>query len=283
MVGLIGINRGLNKGLSSSGGGGAPVSPYLDGVLASCICDLDATISDSYGGTGQTWSNLITSPSTGELQTDYDFHLGADSSSDTTDPTFTGTAGTTSAYFSHDGGDFFTCKDNATYLSNAYRTDISNPTTIVVCLQLASTAFQYLFGQGEFNTNRGWSLRMNSGTLQTLAYGDVTFANETVKSSPSIAATTDTCFIFSVDQNAGTGKQAINSTTMTAWTTSGVTFTGPASTSWSFLIGAALNNASPIKSGSRVYHFSAFNEVFDDTKTSAVVSHLNTRHNRTYA
>ena len=78
----------------------APEGPAsLQSVIASCCCDLDATVAESYNGLGQTWSNLVVSPADGTSQTDYDFYLGGTSGSDATDPIFTGTPGDSGAYF----------------------------------------------------------------------------------------------------------------------------------------------------------------------------------------
>jgi hypothetical protein len=65
----------------SVGGGGARSYNALGSLVSSCVFDLDATIAASYSGSGQTWSNLETTPADSEAQTAYDFYLGADSSS----------------------------------------------------------------------------------------------------------------------------------------------------------------------------------------------------------
>ncbi len=84
---------------------GGVVPPSGDGslsdVVASTCCDLDATQSASYSGTGQKWANLATAPADGASQTDYDFFLGADGDASTDDPTFS------TDKFTVDGGDMF--------------------------------------------------------------------------------------------------------------------------------------------------------------------------------
>jgi len=279
MVGLIGLNRGINPRAALASGSS---SPYLDGVLSSCIFDCDATIAASYGGSGQTWANLIAAPSTGESQTDYDFHLGDDASAEATDPTFTGSAGDPAAYFALDGGDRMTCKTLTTYISDLYRTDISNPGTLVMCFQLGTTGFQYLMGHGVFSGGQGYSFRISGASLGTFGRGDSSTFTETVIASAGWATSTDYCMIISVDQNAGTGKVALNATTVSDWTVGQTTSTS-ASDTFPLKAASGLNNQTPMANGGRLYHFSAFNEVFDDSKAAAVVAHLNTRHSRTYA
>lgn len=63
---------------------------------------LDAGDSDSYSGSGQTWTDVSGGG--------YNFYRGATSGAEGSDPTFNGTAGRLSVneYFSLDGGDWFT-------------------------------------------------------------------------------------------------------------------------------------------------------------------------------
>lgn len=56
---------------------------------------------------GQTWPNQVSSPADSSAQTDYDYFLGSTSSSSSDDPTINDT-GTDAAYWSFDGGDYFT-------------------------------------------------------------------------------------------------------------------------------------------------------------------------------
>jgi hypothetical protein len=101
---------------------GTPASSYLDGVLASTVFDLDATIAASYPGSGLTWANLAT-PADGAAKTAYDFFLG-DGVTATTYPAFSGSAGNSAAYWSFDGGDYFDLKSgaNTAFLRDAHKT-----------------------------------------------------------------------------------------------------------------------------------------------------------------
>lgn len=91
---LMRLGQGMGKGSERA----ASVPPYLDGVLDSVCCDLDATVAASYPGTGQTWANLIAAPADGSAQTAYDFWLGTGSNT-TSDPSFIGVAGDIGACF----------------------------------------------------------------------------------------------------------------------------------------------------------------------------------------
>jgi hypothetical protein len=77
---------------------------------------LDASDVNSYSGAGQSW--LDTSGN------GYDFFRGTTSASQSTDPTFNGSAGgqSSSEYWSFDGGDFFTYDSaNETWMQNLHK------------------------------------------------------------------------------------------------------------------------------------------------------------------
>ena len=98
----------------------------MDTIVSSALFDLDATISDSYSGSGQTWANLISSTGT-----TYDFHLGANDGISSDDPDFTGSADDEAAYFAMDGTNFFTVKSNSgSIFKDMHKTTGASPTWI---------------------------------------------------------------------------------------------------------------------------------------------------------
>lgn len=90
---MSGSQQALFMSSAAGGGGGAYTTDNL-------VFMLDAAVSASYSGAGQTWANLTASPADGSSQSDYDFYLGASSAAEGSDPTFVGTAGTDVCYFS---------------------------------------------------------------------------------------------------------------------------------------------------------------------------------------
>jgi hypothetical protein len=140
---------------------------YLNGVSGIGACmDLDATIAASYGGSGQTWSNLINTPTVG-VKADYDFYLGKTVSASTDDPTFTGSAGSSSAYFLHDGGDYFTAINtgaNVGILSNIHKTTTSG-WWIGFAGRFGSTnSTSTILGNAGITADRGFSLQYTTAT-----------------------------------------------------------------------------------------------------------------------
>lgn len=264
--------------LSSSNGVDA-----LDSVLSSVCCDLDATIADSYGGSGQTWANLIASPADGAGQTDYDFFRGVDGSSSTDDPTFTGTAGNDAAYWLHDGGDFFQIVNgNTTLLQDAHKTTGALPLTIGWAFRTPGTLTNALaMGTASSGSDHGWKFFLLGGGDDGRWYqrdGSVD-AVTSMGSDPLIVINTDYLLLVSFDYTAGIFKYWLNSTTETTETL--ISNTTTTNAGQVFQLGA-VSGVGHIDNDYRTYGFYMFNEILDDTKAALIFSHLETRHNRNY-
>ncbi len=122
-----------------------PGSPFLDGVIGSCIMDVDATIAASYdpGVDDATLKNLIDSPANGDGQTVWDLGLGLTDGVDTVDPIFVGTAGLNTAHFTianvafNDGGYFRFKNGVPTKMETLHRTDLGEAFTIMIAMNFA--------------------------------------------------------------------------------------------------------------------------------------------------
>lgn len=97
-----------------------------DGLVA----HWDAADVDSWNGTGQRWLNLVASPADGELQTAYDLILGADETVTAQDPSFVGTPGSASAYWSIEGNEVFKLAAGNTDLTDGVASSSSPEITI---------------------------------------------------------------------------------------------------------------------------------------------------------
>lgn len=104
-----GILRGASRGFMNLHGsqGVPPADTSLGSVVPSTVFHLDASLLASYTGSGNTWANAAISPADGLPQSAYNFYLGNSASPNTAEPTYNGTAGSTSAYWSFDGADYF--------------------------------------------------------------------------------------------------------------------------------------------------------------------------------
>ena len=269
-------------------GGEAGGSSYLDGVISSVCCDLDATISGSYGGSGQSWANLISAPADGSAQTDYDFYLGSDASTSTNDPTFTGTADTPSAYFSLDGGDYFTCTTSSgTILQRANMTSGTGcgPCWFAFAFQLGAINTNIAFFGNTGNTvSPGIRFLMNATeNLRLLQGGDSSGFNQPVIPDGTWTAANDYLLLITMDStNAGNEKYWVNSTTGSSWAASYTPSTSTSEPSNAMRIGTDPSTAFVMPNNTRLYHFSCGNELLDDTKAAAIFAHLETRHSRDY-
>ena len=97
-----------------------------DAAIPVAVFELDAGLSASYGGSGETFANIVTAPADGEGQTEYDFYRGVDADAESDSPTFNGSAGANSAneYFSFDGGDYLTLAGlNTAFIHSLHKED----------------------------------------------------------------------------------------------------------------------------------------------------------------
>ena len=254
---------------------------YLQGSVASCCADLDATIAASYGGSGQTWANLIAAPADSAAQSAYDFYLGATSGSSTDDPAFTGSPGSSAAYWACDGGDFFQiAAGNTTLLKDAHKTTGGGDVTMVMVFKSGSTlANSPCFGNANAGASHGFdSLTATTGTAFKMAqYNGTTGA--TTGTLETIAASTDYVVAVAFNYTSGTLKTALNARVFTNRTIASNVDTTDATNA--FKIGGAGTGIIP--TGYRIYSFSLFNALLSDANLSSVIDAYNARHGRAYA
>ncbi|MBI4031494.1 MAG: hypothetical protein HY370_07425 [Proteobacteria bacterium] len=274
--------HGVNTPPASGG------SPYLDGVIASACCDLDATITSSYPGTGQTLANLVAAPADGAAQAGYNFHLGESETATTDDPAFTGTAGNAAAYFAFDGGDNFRIKDFSAVptLRKLQRTDNANKWWSAIAFRKGSTTSTSIWGSSWSGADLG--LYLYAGASDAVLYqgNGVSTLDNVILTSLAPAAGTDYVFIVSADMTASSNNIRIwrNSRTKTSFSKSWTAVT--ADSDEAFRLFASSNNGNPagrMPNNSRFYHFSCGNAFIDDAQAALIFDHLNARHGRTYA
>lgn len=263
----------------------------MGNLVASACCDLDATIAASYGGTGQTWANLETTPADSSSQSANDFHFGDDGTATTDDPTFTGTPGSGSAYFLLDGGDYFTAKNPTTTLvNNIHKTNCSG--WWVACtfyLPGAQTGNIALWGSSWNNTDHGvypW-LVGSGGTSKTAtlwrSYG--TGLDSQTITGASIPEATPSILIVSGDNTTGTNnvRTWLNSATKSQVSKSWSAGTTNLNGGWR--IGStdgAGTNQGIMRNGTRIYALSYGNAFIDDASAAAIIGEYETRHGRDY-
>lgn len=184
-------------------------------------CCLDVGDLNSYDGTAQTWRDLSGNG--------IDFYRGTGSGSDGADPTFNGTAGSesSSAYFSYDGGDWFTLaqanpswvnaihKDSAafSFVQIVYANNIDNTKAVAGLGTLGDTGAGFVFGSGASSSLK-MALDVFSASAQVLH----------IDSNTALTNNAWNLVGFSFNEAAGTGFFQVNGTTETF---SGKTYTSP--------------------------------------------------------
>ena len=256
-------------------------SDPLSALLASTIYDLDATLAASYGGSGQTWSNLIASPADGALQTDYDYTLGFSASPSTDDPTFTGTADDANAHFSFDGGDRMVFTNGLPdFFKKFHRTDTAQDWTMVFAGKLPPSGSSFPFIRTGNSTAGAQGMQIAwqySGVPRILLtqYGDAASSN--FIETADIPSYGDE-FVMGIAYNHTAGEITIWANS-SAGTRTSFTFnaaTADAATNVLFYTTAFPANGSIIRAAS------AFNAKLSDADFAAVAGHYELRHNRSY-
>lgn len=277
-------------GTAQGEGGGGDGS--LKDVVSSTVADLDATVASSYGGSGQTWANLVTAPADSTSQTANDFFFGDDGTATTDDPTFNGTPGDAAAYFSLDGADYFTAKNpTTTFVNNLHKTSTAGWWVAMAFKFPSSQAGNVsLYGTSWNSTDKGWypwfvgtSGAAKTGTIWR-SYGSG--LDSQVLTNVSIAENTPTVLIISGDNTSSTNNLKVwqNSGTAAA-TISKAWIANTTDINVGWRIGStdsASGNQGIMKSGTHIYALSYGNAFIGDSEAAAIIAEYETRHERDY-
>ena len=270
----------------------ATPSSSLQGLIASACMDLTTADTSSYSGSGQTWANLIAVPADGSTQTAYDFYLGANGSVTSSDPTFNGTPGTGAAYFSMDGGDYFTiAAGNTPLLRDAHKTTGGLPWSIAMVTKITTrssgTNPNLIFGTGGATAaNHGMAVKnglfssnVNKISFDTangsfVAAGDYT-------TIPNISTSTYKLLVFTYTPTTRVSKSYSNSSVPYTVTVSSYTDTTDATNPLQlFAGGSGTSDATlpPVLNGSQVQSVAIFNSVLTDSQVTVLKTFYQTRH-----
>ncbi len=282
----------LLKLLHSDGAAAGPAGPStLQSIIPSAVMDLDATISSSYSGSGQTWSNLIAAPADGQIQTAYDFMLGSTSGVEGADPAFTGTPGDPAAYFAAAVGDFFTIKNgNTPFIKGMHKTTGGNVWSFILVGQFPQKApsgsgvGMALFGNGGHDdTKIGFDVSTGNffQSPDDIIWRQNGAGNNFQTVGHDLSGAPIGVLVFTFNPATGAYKVYHKDSTPRSVTLSG---TGPATDpSYAFQILAAGNGGFPTNpSGATLVAAAACNAILSDADVTAIRSFYGTRHSRTY-
>lgn len=251
----------------------------IQSVFDSAVFDLDATIANSYGGTGFRLKNLVPSPADGETKARYDHTLGTTEGANTAAPTFTGSAGDSGAGFTNDGGDYFQIIGGNTDLIEAIHKTFPDMTLAFAFDWDITNTDSFTFAGTRFSgANEGFSVaKTNSGTFRSIYFQRGDSTTETVTQSNFYTESEDFSVIFGVSYVNATNTMRffVNDLTVNEQT--------PSFTAGVLDAGSALRlfyNAPA--SGATFKGAYMFNSAFDASNFTTLRSFLGTRHNTTY-
>lgn len=254
--------------------------------IPTAVFELDAGNSSSYSGSGQTWANIVTSPADGSAQTDYDFYRGITGSSQSSDPTFNGSAGanTSAEYWSFDGGDFFNkITTNGTFINSLHKDSavftwygfLKTPTSL-------SGGNCHLFGtNGGGTSGKGLSLYLQSGGTMTLLVSDNSGGAALNKSTSSSFFSDATNHFLAVSYNEATGVGMFYRNGPGGKSTAAIsgTYTSPSSASadYDLQLFAAGNSAGISPTGARLWRTGMFNVSLSELQLDALYNRYSTK------
>lgn len=271
----------LGRGLSPLKRNAGPTDPSIKGVVSSCVFDLDATKTASYPGSGQIWYNMVAAPADGSAQSAYNFTLGNANTSSTDDPTFTGSAGSPSAYFALDGGDFFRIGSNTPFVEALHKTTGgTNYWMAIVIRAVDGSTSPMLMATRNGTTTNGIGFIMTSTERPNLDQGNGSAsANAGALVSNQITVGTDTVVLFSYS-TSGAVRSWVNKTAKTDQTmTYGATSSAAAGR---LTIGARPDGTSTLANGTRIMAASMGNAYIGDTEAAKIFALYEARHARDY-
>lgn len=257
----------------------------LSSVLASCCVDLDATLSASYGGSGQTWSNMITAPADGSAQTDFDMNLGSSSSSGGDDPTFTGTANSNTAYFALNGSQFFSLKNGSNPALYAHMHIKSGGNQVPFWALLAannpSDSNKTFWGTRHSGSFNGLSLTYTAGGIARLTQA----GSASASSSDDVTniPTGDVIVLVSGDMSLTSNNVRFWVNTRTKTQNSYTPNAATANAADFFHLCCDGNAAGILANGWKIRTFAAGNTLIGDSSAALLFNAINSRHGITYA
>lgn len=255
----------------------------LDAILPAAVFEVDSTLLASYPGSGQTWYNLVTTPSGGSPRTAYDFTVGTTTSPHTDDPTFMGAAGDAAAYWTFDGADTFRAIASVSeFAAHMCKTTTGPDFTVVAAFRFQDSALeQRIFATQNHQTiARGLSVGLDSDKkLYLNQYGET--AQSLIVHDHVLTVGADYLCIVACEKATNKVRFWLNTRTGTEL---GFTMNPCNIESYGYTsIGArSIGTADFLTSGTRLYHVSLLNGAIGDTDAAKIFNHLNARHGRVY-
>lgn len=213
---------------------------------------LDVADNRSYpGGSEQVWSD--------QSGGGFHFNRGSGSGSDAADPTFNGVANTLAAYWSFDGGDYFTLgQSNPTWVNNLHKDNAQF--SFILWVYLTATGQHGFCGTRSQTTsgNTGFLFRTSNDTAPRFLVANSGTEVALAQMTGQISLNSWHMISLSVDEAVGANGTIAGINTSFELFTS--TYTSPATGNASFTFQAAAigNGTVPPQSGARMAMFTAW-------------------------
>lgn len=256
--------------------------PDLGTILDSPCFELDATLVNSYAGSGQIWANVIAAPADGAAMTDYNFYRGADETATATDPAFNGVAGTSEAYWSFDGDDAFKRAGPEGLSETLHKTGASDFTVICAFrFQQNNLEQRFFTTQNSGGLTAGIAFGVNASERMILRQRGDSAAVTAVLNDVILTSGTDYLCIASHSRATNTTRFWLNDRTKTEIAHS---FNPAAGDALAVTIGARPTISAEFAApGTRLYTLGLLNSFIGDPEAALIFDLLNTRHGRIYA
>lgn len=252
MVGL-GLNLGLNP--QKVGGGAGGVFP------SGLILHLDARDATSYGGTGQTWTDIS---GNGD-----DYWLGIDGTTEpSNDPTFSGSAGDSAARFVMTNGNEFTQKVESDTYKNVANESAPQPFSVVTRTKFISGS-GFFCGTGNI-TGKTWNFFTLGTDFRIFLKDGASSTNQQVLGNGTFVNDTEYLMAVTLDFGSNEGKLYLNSSTPQTFTLpAGYTGTGDGA----FTLSAATGGTTR-PTGTEYAAWQIYNKVLSDDEYTQISSAL---------
>lgn len=187
------------------------------------IC-LDPADNRSYSGSGQAFNDRTSNA--------HNFHVGATSGSEASDPTFTGTANTLAAYFNHDGGDYFTLgAANPSWVLDMSEDQAAFTIAMWWYLGDATTPQRLCGTTSTASTGTGFRWGVTSATAMAfVVHNNSTVINPTLTFSNAMPSDAWAFYCISVNESTGASGMFVGcgQPAQIEYVTATSTYTGPA-------------------------------------------------------
>lgn len=237
--------------------------------FSNVVAQWDATLSESYSGSGTTWANCIDTPADGSAKSAYDLTLA--------NLTFNGSAGDIAAYFSSAAGTGYAeIGSNTTFLQQMHQSG-TDFTWIFFYKPASTTSFNLMSTQ---NTASSIGIGIESSTqIVARQYGDTAAATGVSGGTVNSGAWN---FAMIGHSAAGNGtRRAVNTRTVSAGAQTYNASVGSAGVNL-HLFGRN-DTTARIPSGSELVGACVLNTYVDATLLGQLLDYYNALHGRTYA